>query len=334
MEFLDYSTAYPELLGEIIMYFSQHKVEDGKLVSYQVSTFCDFYRDKYNCKDMPQPRIISKICDILVDAGKMTMISRSGLDNISGSYWCVIKNDLSNREDLVILLNKQLSYLVYGFKYIYEDYSNLVLPIEITFVDGTKSLGTCFLYKNGIATAKHCLEGAIKISILGISASFLKTASYEIHSDESMDLLYVRGEGLVGRTIIFSESALLLDDVMTLGFPIIAGFHNFLTAENATVASRFTASVGQIVSNAVQIWIKQKLFLISAKIKGGNSGGPVINKNGAVVGVSISLPKGDGNYDNLGYGTVIPVSFLDDLIGQKDNQVFDVSKIEFVEFVN
>ena len=120
---------------------------------------------------------------------------------------------------------------------------------------------------------------------------------------------------------------------MTLGYPKIAGFHNFLTAENARVSSRFTTSVGQIVSNAEDIWIKEKLFLISAKIKGGNSGGPVIVNDGSVVGITINLAKGDGDYDELGYGTVIPVSFIDLLISIENKNYFDISKISFKDFV-
>ncbi len=131
---------------------------------------------------------------------------------------------------------------------------------------------------------------------------------------------------------LFSENAEVLDEVMTMGFPKIAGFHNFLTAENATVSSRFTASIGQIASTAEDIWIREKLFLITAKIKGGNSGGPVLNKNGSVVGVAVSLSEGEGNYDELGYGTVIPIRFLDELINREDKVYLGIDKIEFKDF--
>ena len=46
--------------------------------------------------------------------------------------------------------------------------------------------------------------------------------------------------------------------------------------------------------------------------------------------MSVNLPEGEGDYDNLGYGTVIPVKYVNDLI---DNfEYLDTSKIDFVDF--
>ena len=46
----------------------------------------------------------------------------------------------------------------------------------------------------------------------------------------------------------------------------------------------------------------------------------------------MNLSKGEGDYDDLGYGTVIPVSFLDELFEREDRNYLDVSKIEFKDF--
>jgi serine protease Do len=159
----------------------------------------------------------------------------------------------------------------------------------------------------------------------------LQTAKFEVHENSLMDLLYIRFETPLNDTIFFSQNAEVLDVVMTLGYPKIAGYHNFLTAESANVAARFTTSVGQIAANAEDIWIKEKLFLITAKIKGGNSGGPVVATNGSVVGIAVNMTEEDGSYDELGYGTVIPVSFLDEIISSVNKTYLDVSNIDFVD---
>jgi S1-C subfamily serine protease len=58
-------------------------------------------------------------------------------------------------------------------------------------------------------------------------------------------------------------------------------------------------------------------MLLTCPIKGGNSGGPIINELGEVVGVITDLPYSEGNqsmYDNFGYGCATPIEYIDDLI--------------------
>lgn len=252
---------------------------------------------------------------------------------MDNSYHCIL-NEAQIIEDPILqfYFKKKLNYIIYGFRYIYEDFKKYVLPIEYTDKNGDKSLGTGFLYSNGLITARHCIEGAAKIAIKDIPALDLRKAKFKVCSNELLDVLYIRFENQIADTLIFSQEASVLDEVMTLGYPKIPGYHSFLTAENAIVSSRYTTSTGQIAGNAEDIWIKEKLFLITAKIKGGNSGGPVIAKDGSIVGISVNLTQGDGDYDNLGYGTGIPVKFINELLSQETDSYLNTSKITFIDF--
>jgi len=327
----EYSRLYPQMPLEIILFFKM-EAKDGKVVNKQVYQFCDYYKTKYSTADFPQPRIVAAICDLLVLNNNLSRLNQAGPDT-HNSYLSIIKdNRLETDEAVQFQVNKILSYRIYGFKFIYEDYKKYVRPVEFTNKNDNKTLGTCFLYQGGIATARHCIDGAKNIAIDGFSPDKLKSARFEIHGNELMDLLFIRFDPPLLDTIILGQDAEILDEVMALGFPKIPGYHNFLTAENATVSSRFTASVGQIASNAKDIWIKEKLYLITAKIKGGNSGGPVVAKNGNVIGVAVNLAEGEGDYDELGYGTVIPISFLNELIASQNKVLLDVDKINFKVF--
>ena len=84
-----------------------------------------------------------------------------------------------------------------------------------------------------------------------------------------MSPIYTNGK----ESIDLYENADILDEVLALGFPRIAGFHNFLTAKKANISARFTATTGEVAAYAKDIWIRENLLLITAEIKGGNSGG-------------------------------------------------------------
>lgn len=332
-ELFSYSGLYPDMPYEIVLFFSQTEIKDNRMVHKKVMDFCSYYHKKYDTKKFPQPRVVAKMCDTLCENQQMSVIHRGGVDNSNNSYYCVLRQkEVIENPYLEYFFKKKLNYSVFGFKYIYEDFKKYVLPIEYTDSLGDKYLGTGFLYKNGLITARHCIEGAKNIAIKGISSEDLNAAKFKIPNNDLLDILFIRFENQIKDTLMFSKEASILDEVMTLGYPKIPGFHSFLTAENATVASRYTTSVGQIVANAEDIWIKERLFLITAKIKGGNSGGPVISNDGSIVGVSVNLSEGDGDYDNLGYGTVIPVKFVDELLATETNKYLDTSKIEFINF--
>jgi serine protease Do len=330
-EFQEYAELYPNIPIELLLFFSEYKVEGDRAIHNTIMKFCGHYQKKYDTKNIPQPRVISAICDRLVENGKLSVINKSGPDNINSSYYCNATKELKENEQLQGWLNTKLKYEVFGFVNIYNDYKKFVLPVEFTYQDDRKSLGTCFLFQDGIASARHCFEDASAISIKGIPKEILQNAKYYVYENKLMDLVFIRTYDGFAESIVFSEEANLLDEVMTLGFPQVAGYHNFLAIENATVSARFTASKGQVAAKAEDIWIKEKLLLITAKIKGGNSGGPVINKSGSVIGISVNMSTSDGDYDDLGYGTVIPIEFLNELI-YKPKFELDMSKTTFHDF--
>ncbi len=334
MNLADLSSSYPNLPIEIIIFFSKHEIIGGKLKGKKIYEFLEYYSKKYNLESRIQPIVVSRICDILVSNRKLSILNTEGPDNISSSYLSFIHNStLETDIALQRSVNHSLSCLVYGFPYIYNEYKKLVLPVEYTDQNNDKSLGTCFLFNGRIITAKHCIEGAKKIGIKGISKEKLNTASFYKHENPLMDIIYIELKDPIENSILFSDDFSILDEVMTLGYPKIAGYHNFLAAENAIVSARFTVTSGQIAAYAEDIWIKERMFLITAKIKGGNSGGPLINKSGSVVGVSVNMTSGDGDYDNLGYGTAIPIKYINELLTNRNEKLMlDTRNITFVDF--
>jgi serine protease Do len=163
------------------------------------------------------------------------------------------------------------------------------------------------------------------IHIPGVIWSEHPPASIQVHSDESVDLAIIR---LQDPTSLANKKGLrisignVLDEVMVMGFPPIPGFDAIQIAEVATIASQLKYTVGQTVASSTSYLDKNRHHLISARIKGGSSGGPVINKAGLLVGIIASHPlsaNGDQELDKLGFGLAIPSEKLFEMIKELRN---------------
>ena len=70
-------------------------------------------------------------------------------------------------------------------------------------------------------------------------------------------------------------------------------------------------------------------MLVTARIRGGNSGGPIIDSNGAVVGVAFSEPMSKGDYDEMGYGIAYPIEVFYGMLKNPSSM-----KVTFVDTID
>jgi serine protease Do len=232
--------------------------------------------------------------------------------------------------------------LAFGFPYIRSQLEGSVKPIIVEHEgkEGEQKIGSCFILEDSsidisymsyiqkerlIVTARHCIEGMSKIDIPEVISTEQPPASIQVHSDESVDLAIIR---LHDPTSLANEKGLrmstgnVLDEVMVIGFPPIPGFEAIQIAEVATIASQLKYTVGQTVASPTSYLDKQRYHLISARIKGGSSGGPVVNKAGLLVGIISSHPlstNGSGELDQLGFGLATPSERLWEMIQDPTN---------------
>ena len=111
-----------------------------------------------------------------------------------------------------------------------------------------------------------------------------------------------------------------------MGYPKIPAFTDFLTAEKGTISSkaesRLTPTKGAVAAFGDNYLSGAELMLITARIRGGNSGGPVINEDGSIIGIACQTPYYDdeiGDYDDLGYGIAVPIKYLQEVLEEKSN---------------
>ena len=328
--FRDYDIKYPELVIDILEYFD---ITNGDMNQKSIMDFCNQYNGGIvKASPQVQPDTIVKICEILYNQNILSVHSRGGFMDMRNNYSFVIRDKdfwTQNRQRCINYYNS----LVYGFEYIYNSYRNKVLPI-VAHNGDQQSMGSCFRFSNGILTAQHCLVDGEKISIRGISAKKLNEAKIYISKNQYIDVAYIDLQTPV--IDIFSDAPCVLDDILVMGYPMIPRFLDFCTAEKATISTiaglRMTPSRGAVAAMAGEIFTVKDtlLMLITARIKGGNSGGPIINKNGSIIGIAVSDPKGEGdNYDDLGYGIAYPIDIINNIL--ENSKLLNIKFIDFIE---
>jgi S1-C subfamily serine protease len=166
--------------------------------------------------------------------------------------------------------------------------------------------GTGFaLTSNGyIVTNYHVIEGASNIKVKGINGSF--STSYNakvIVTDKNNDLAIIKIEDNLHYNnfkipyTIKSIPTAVGENVFVLGYPLRASMGDEIKLTNGIISSK-TGFQGDITS-----------YQISAPIQPGNSGGPLFDKFGNLIGVINAKHIGA---ENVSYA--IKVSYLKNLI--------------------
>ena len=325
--FCEYDKKYPNLVMEILDYFSLNNEKTKPIKERSILKFCQFHKDNFNVTY--QPWIISAICKRLCENGQMLCLKSFGSMGMDENYLFAV-----NYPELFEKKKAQLQYyynsMIYGFEYIYELYKNIVVPLVWEKKNGDYSAGTGFKFADGIATAKHCITDAENLQVKGYSAKELANSAVYISDNEGVDIAFIK-TGRVEEPLIYCDEGKILQEVLVMGYPKVPAFTAFLTSEKASISgkaeARITPTKGCITAYANEYLAKIEAMLITAKIRGGNSGGPVINQNGCLVGIACQLPNyyGEiGDYDDLGYGVAVPSKYLKEIVFSENPPIYRV----------
>ena len=157
--------------------------------------------------------------------------------------------------------------------------------------------------KHYIVTNYHVIEGATEITVKGVNNYYsVAHPAYVVLADKNNDLaiLKIKNESISLKEVPFTISDKLADvgeSVFVLGYPLRATMGDELKLTNGIVSSR-TGFQTDISS-----------YQISAPVQPGNSGGPVFNGDGVLIGVLNAKHTGT---ENVSYA--IKVTYLKNLI--------------------
>lgn len=169
---------------------------------------------------------------------------------------------------------------------------------------GAEWSGTGFALKgNYLVTNYHVIEDAKSIWIQGVNGDFnTKHTASVVATDKFNDLALLKIEGVTVNTSgipysVKTSTSEVGEDVFVLGYPL-----------TSTMGEEIKLTTG-VVSSKTGFQGDASLYQISAPIQPGNSGGPLFDGNGNVIGIVSAKHKGA---ENVGYA--IKASYLRNLM--------------------
>jgi len=174
---------------------------------------------------------------------------------------------------------------------------------------------------NGIImTNRHVVpDGTTNVSVTLSNGTELKDVSVigRTNQSDSLDVAFLKvnnaeGQKLVPASIGDSSQMQIGDEVVAIG-NALGQFHNTVTSgiisgHGRTVSASSSGGSGSSTGSTENL---ADLFQTDAAINEGNSGGPLVNLNGQVIGMNTAIA---GNAQNIGFS--IPVNDVKGLIDQ------------------
>jgi S1-C subfamily serine protease len=174
-----------------------------------------------------------------------------------------------------------------------------------------KALGSGFVMDKAghIVTNYHVIAGARSVEVSFSNSDNMKARV--IGSDPSTDLAVLqidaRSRALTPLAFGNSDNVHVGDSVVAIGNPL--GYDRSVTAGIVSAVQRAITAPNQYpIDHVIQT---------DAPINHGNSGGPLINSGGQVVGVAAQIATGNSGSDgNIGIGFAIPINTVRTVVAQ------------------
>ena len=183
---------------------------------------------------------------------------------------------------------------------VYERINPAIVLVEAQLSDGLSSGTGCIINKSGIIlTSSHVVDKASFIEVTTANGETYKAEVVNCNNNESKDLALLQIKPKKPLPIItLGDSSMIKvgQKVLAIGNPF--GFNGTLTTG---IVSRIDYERNRIQTDAA--------------INPGSSGGPILNANREVIGISQSIFNPDNNKSNIGIGFAVPANEVKKVVG-------------------
>lgn len=129
------------------------------------------------------------------------------------------------------------------------------------------------VHSNGyVLSNAHVVEGAKKLQVVLFNGTTHDATVVEIDDYKDLALLKISATGLTSAALGDSSRIEVMDSVMAIGYPL-----------GAALGTEVSAYEGKV--NAIREAERIPLLQIDAAVNPGNSGGPLVNERGEVIGI-------------------------------------------------
>ncbi len=173
-----------------------------------------------------------------------------------------------------------------------------------------RALGSGFVIDKAghIVTNYHVVRGAnaIQVSFSNNEHFKARLVGVDPSTDSAVLQVQVKSRALKSLPLGNSESARVGDQVIAIGNPF--GLDRSVTSGIVSAVQRRIEAPNQLsISHVIQT---------DAALNHGNSGGPLLNAQGQVIGVNAQIETGGQSQGNVGIGFAIPINTVKDVVAE------------------
>jgi S1-C subfamily serine protease len=173
-----------------------------------------------------------------------------------------------------------------------------------------RALGSGFVIDKAghIVTNYHVVRGAntIQVSFSNNERFKAKVVGVDPSTDSAVLQVQVKSRALKSLPLGNSDAVRVGDQVIAIGNPF--GLDRSVTAGIVSAVQRRISAPNQLsISHVIQT---------DAALNHGNSGGPLLNAEGQVIGVNAQIETGGQSQGNVGIGFAIPINTVKDVVAE------------------
>jgi S1-C subfamily serine protease len=173
-----------------------------------------------------------------------------------------------------------------------------------------RALGSGFVIDKAghIVTNYHVVRGAnaIQVSFSNNEHFKARVVGVDPSTDSAVLQVQVKSRALKSLPLGNSESVRVGDQVIAIGNPF--GLDRSVTSGIVSAVQRRIEAPNQLsISHVIQT---------DAALNHGNSGGPLLNAQGQVIGVNAQIETGGQSEGNVGIGFAIPINTVKDVVAE------------------